>query len=117
MPTAEVTGKFEGLLQSIYSLLDTRKLADKLDGEIKLAEAQKAEREKKEGKRKEGEGEEAPAETEAAEGEVKAEQTEKERSVSVTRAGSVQAQAQAAHKRSASVLSQVSDKSSKRQKK
>ncbi|KFY40496.1 hypothetical protein V495_05412, partial [Pseudogymnoascus sp. VKM F-4514 (FW-929)] len=118
MPTLEVGTAFEALLGSINVLLDTRKASDKLDGEIKLAEAQKAEREKKEGKKKEGE----EAEKEAGdgeketEGEIKTEGGEKERSVSVARAGSVQAQ-QAAHKRSASVLSQVSDKSTKRQKK
>lgn len=121
MPTAEVTVEFEKLLGSINVLLDTRKLGDKLDTEIKLAEAQKAEREKKEGKKKvEPAVEEETAtqgETEA-EGDVKVEQPEKERSASVARAESVQAQAQAAaHKRSASVLSQVSDKSTKRQKK
>ncbi|OBT49428.1 hypothetical protein VE00_00418 [Pseudogymnoascus sp. WSF 3629] len=123
MPTLEVGTAFEALLGSINVLLDTRKASDKLDGEIKLAEAQKAEREKKEGKKKEeaegGEGEgEAEKEGEVEqEGEIKAEGGgEKERSVSVARAGSVQAQ-QAAHKRSASVLSQVSDKSTKRQKK
>ncbi|KFY71830.1 hypothetical protein V499_07994 [Pseudogymnoascus sp. VKM F-103] len=121
MPTLEVGTAFEALLGSINVLLDTRKASDKLDGEIKLAEAQKAEREKKEGKKKEEEGgqEEGEKETEAEvekEGEIKAEGGEKERSVSVARAGSVQAQT-AAHKRSASVLSQVSDKSTKRQKK
>ncbi|KFY28756.1 hypothetical protein V493_02774 [Pseudogymnoascus sp. VKM F-4281 (FW-2241)] len=118
MPTLEVGTAFEALLGSINVLLDTRKASDKLDGEIKLAEAQKAEREKKEGKKKEeeaGQVEEAAGAAEA-EGEIKAEGAEKERSVSVARAGSVQAQ-QAAHKRSASVLSQVSDKSTKRQKK
>jgi DNA methyltransferase 1-associated protein 1 len=118
MPTLEVGTAFEALLGSINVLLDTRKASDKLDGEIKLAEAQKAEREKKEGKKKEGEeGEKEAVEGEKeAEGEIKTEGGEKERSVSVARAGSVQAQ-QAAHKRSASVLSQVSDKSTKRQKK
>ncbi|KAL5345105.1 swr complex subunit [Pseudogymnoascus australis] len=120
MPTLEVGTAFEALLASINVLLDTRKASDKLDGEIKLAEAQKAEREKKEGKKKESEeGEKEGAEKEGepeAEGEVKVEGVEKERSASVARAGSVQAQ-QAAHKRSASVLSQVSDKSTKRQKK
>ncbi|OBT50336.1 hypothetical protein VE04_08682 [Pseudogymnoascus sp. 24MN13] len=56
MPTLEVGTAFEALLGSINVLLDTRKASDKLDGEIKLAEAQKAEREKKEGKKKEEEG-------------------------------------------------------------
>ncbi|TVY54506.1 SWR1-complex protein, partial [Lachnellula suecica] len=46
MPTVEVGEAYESLLQSINVLLDARKLADKLDGEIKFARAQVAEREK-----------------------------------------------------------------------
>lgn len=110
MPTAEVTGEFERLLAGINVLLDTRKVGDKLDAEIRLAEAQRAERERRERKER---GEEGEAEAEAEEGAVK-EEPAKERSVSVARAGPAAA---AAHKRSASVLSQASDKSTKRQKK
>jgi DNA methyltransferase 1-associated protein 1 len=127
MPTAEVTAQYEFLLASINTLLDTKKVADKLDAEIKLAEAQKAEREKRE-RRERGEPEEeaaaeitgdgeadatiAEAGTEDGDGEVKMEQGEKEKSAapSTRTVGSL-------HKRSASVLSQVSDKSTKRQKK
>jgi DNA methyltransferase 1-associated protein 1 len=112
MPTQEVTREFEGLLGSISVLLDTRKVADKLDAEIKVAEAQKAEREKKERKEKgeaEGEVEEKAG---GEEGTVKAEEGEK-----VAPAVAAAGKAASVHKRSASVLSQVSDKSTKRQKK
>ncbi|KAI9738527.1 MAG: swr complex subunit [Claussenomyces sp. TS43310] len=127
MPTQEVTIAYEGLLNSVNTLLDTKKLLDKLDGEIKLAEAQKVERERKEKKEK-GEPE---SETEAEEDaerknkdalmadverehdeDEKVEQTEAERgAMPTTKASSTM------HKRSASVLSQISDKSSKRQRK
>jgi len=115
MPTQEVTREFEGLLGSISVLLDTRKVGDKLDAEIKVAEAQKAEREKRERKERgeaEVEVEEKAGGEEGAEGVVKAEDGEKV-PVAVAAAG----KAASAHKRSASVLSQVSDKSTKRQKK
>ncbi|TVY50828.1 SWR1-complex protein 4, partial [Lachnellula cervina] len=46
MPTVEVGEAYESLLQSINVLLDARKLADKLDGEIRIARQQKEEREK-----------------------------------------------------------------------
>lgn len=131
MPTADVTTQYESLLASINTLLDTKKVADKLDAEIKLAEAQKAERERRE-RRERGEPEEvaadandnadADAEMVDADGEdgedgdedAKMEQSEKEKSAapSTRTAGSA-----SLHKRSASVLSQVSDKSTKRQKK
>ncbi len=131
MPTAEVTSQYELLLASINTLLDTKKVADKLDAEIKLAEAQKAERVKRERKEK-GEPEEetngdanrdADADADAemvdvdgeeGDDEVKMEHSEKEKSAapSTRTAGSA-----SLHKRSASVLSQVSDKSTKRQKK
>lgn len=130
MPTQEVVAVYEGLLNSVNTLLDTRKLVDKLDGEIKLAQAQKAERERKERQERGEPSPEVEAEVksgsdfegdqdqliadarEILEEDVKLEQSEKERSAaSSTRAGSTM------HKRSASVLSQLSDKSSKRQKK
>ncbi|KAI6092126.1 hypothetical protein F4821DRAFT_224962 [Hypoxylon rubiginosum] len=46
MPTRAVVEEMEKLLASIGVLLDTRKLSDKLDAEIKLEKAKKAEREK-----------------------------------------------------------------------
>jgi DNA methyltransferase 1-associated protein 1 len=140
MPTAEVTSQYEQLLASINILLDTKKVADKLDNEIKAIEMQKVEREKRE-RRERGEPE---AETQvkrngsaaagsgdvditdmgtggqgegvgasSAEGDdvkTEMERGEKERSIPRSAGGSL-------HKRSASVLSQMSDKSSKRQKK
>jgi DNA methyltransferase 1-associated protein 1 len=129
MPTADVTSQYEVLLTSINTLLDTKKIVDKLDSEIKLAEAQKLEREKKE-RREKGEPEPEGADTGEADGDgqadsemvdadaeegeddFKTDQGEKERSAapSARPSGSL-------HKRSASVLSQVSDKSTKRQKK
>ncbi|KAL7923624.1 hypothetical protein ACQKWADRAFT_288857 [Trichoderma austrokoningii] len=46
MPTAATTHAFEQLLVSVNSLLDARKVTDKIDAEIKLELAKKAEREK-----------------------------------------------------------------------
>jgi len=137
MPTSEVVASYESLLASINTLLDTKKVFDKLEGEIKLAETVKREREKKE-RRERGEGTpegedkeklenetsnandraETDADTSMADvapvdGETAVQGDEKESSVAPSvRGGSV-----AAHKRSASVLSQVSDKSTKRQRK
>lgn len=41
MPTAKVVSEYERLIQSIYKLLDIRRVSDKLDGEIKIVKAQK----------------------------------------------------------------------------
>ncbi|KAF6823447.1 SWR1-complex protein 4 [Colletotrichum musicola] len=46
MPTAAVTSQYELLLGAVNSLLDARKVTDKLDAEIKVELAKKAEREK-----------------------------------------------------------------------
>ncbi|KAK2056559.1 SWR1-complex protein 4 [Colletotrichum caudatum] len=46
MPTAPVTSQYELLLGAVNSLLDARKVTDKIDAEIKLELAKKAEREK-----------------------------------------------------------------------
>ncbi|XXH03465.1 emp24p/erv25p- protein [Hypoxylon texense] len=46
MPTRAVVEEMEKLLSSIGLLLDMRKMSDKIDAEIRLAEARKAEREK-----------------------------------------------------------------------
>jgi DNA methyltransferase 1-associated protein 1 len=117
MPTYEVCQSYEALLASVNTLLDAKKIADKLDAEIKLTEALKVEREKKERKeRGEPDPEEAAKEKkedeakDTVEGELKTEGVEKQGSVPPSgKAGG--------HKRSASVLSQVSDKSTKRMKK
>ncbi|KAL1881441.1 hypothetical protein VTK73DRAFT_3959 [Phialemonium thermophilum] len=49
MPTAAVTAQFEVLWGAVTTLVDLRKLSDKLDTEIKLEEAKKAERDKAKG--------------------------------------------------------------------
>jgi DNA methyltransferase 1-associated protein 1 len=49
MPTAATTLQYEQLLAAVNSLLDARKVSDKLDGEIKIEQAKKAEREKNQG--------------------------------------------------------------------
>lgn len=41
MPTAKVVSEYERLIQSIYKLLDIRRVSDKLDAEIKIVKAQK----------------------------------------------------------------------------
>lgn len=111
MPTEEVGKQFEILLQNINVLLDQRKLADKLAGEINVAKAVKAEREKKERAER---GEPDPGDEDgggAGDGEIKMEDGGREKSAAPSIiAGSM-------HKRSASVMSGVSDKSTKRQKK
>ncbi|KAJ4406958.1 swr complex subunit, partial [Neurospora sp. IMI 360204] len=45
MPTAAVTAQFEVLWGAVTTLVDLRKMSDKVDAEIKLEEAKKAERE------------------------------------------------------------------------
>jgi DNA methyltransferase 1-associated protein 1 len=115
MPTADVGAIFESLLQSINVMLEARKVSDKLTGEIGLLKAQIAEREKK-ARAERGEPEPEGEDTGDQDGDdedddVKIEEGEKEKSAAPsTRGGST-------HKRSASVLSAVSDKSTKRQKK
>jgi DNA methyltransferase 1-associated protein 1 len=115
MPTAAVGQEWENLLTSITRLLELKKTAEKLDGEMALANAYKAEQEKKE---RAARGEPDPEDENDAEGEgnVKMEEEEREKSVARSvRGGSVARGS--VHKRSASVLSAVSDKSTKRQKK
>lgn len=41
MPTAKVVSEYDRLIQSIYKLLDIRRVSDKLDAEIKVVKAQK----------------------------------------------------------------------------
>jgi DNA methyltransferase 1-associated protein 1 len=133
MPTVETGASYELLLESIVKMLQFRAVSEKLSGEIAVAKAQKAEREKRErATRGEPEpepeaektsGEEAGGEGEAAaeardegqedadgDGDVKMEEEREKSAAPSARGGSV-------HKRSASVLSTVSDKSTKRQKK
>lgn len=154
MPTSATTQQFEALLAAVNSLLDARKVFDKLDAEIKIEEAKKAEREKAlagpdaaEGDAAAGEsgektedklGDEAAvaAEGEAADGKVDEAAPTIEEADADEEAEKAEDAAEAedkaeelpadkekstpgptSHKRSASVLSTMSDKSSKRQKK
>ncbi|KAK4159331.1 putative SWR1-complex protein 4 [Cladorrhinum sp. PSN259] len=128
MPTAQVTAQFELLWSAVTSLVDLRKVSDRLDAEIKVEEAKKAERDKARGIVKEEEGTGVtPKPVGDGEGAEKA-SMDKADSIATeddknkdeaadggdTRPGS---SGGASHKRSASVLSSVSDKSAKRQKK
>ncbi|KAI5291643.1 swr complex subunit [Ascosphaera aggregata] len=54
MPTERVVKEFEKLIQQVNILLDARKIADKVESEIKVLEAAKAERERKEKEAAEG---------------------------------------------------------------
>lgn len=165
MATAASVAQYELLLGAVNSLLDARKVSDKLDGEIKIEMAKKEEREKanaaskppagtetQEGDQDEankGEDQSAAAAPDSATTESKAGNGEAANSSGDTVADSKAEQPPApaetgepadattgkkdkdadaerearpgssgtAHKRSASVLSTVSDKSSKRQKK
>jgi DNA methyltransferase 1-associated protein 1 len=49
MPTATVVQQFEGLWNKVITLVEARKVADKLDQEIKVEEAKKEERDRKNG--------------------------------------------------------------------
>lgn len=165
MPTAATTHAYELLLGAVNSLLDARKVTDKIDAEIKVEQAKKSEREKAlappetEGQAEKteegtesagniadesvvtngedanasqvnasqaGDGDEAgegedgnedgdedeAAETPKAEDEADLADEEEDNAEQGGRPGS-----SGAHKRSASVLSSMSDKSAKRQKK
>ncbi|CCT68662.1 probable SWR1-complex protein 4 [Fusarium fujikuroi] len=157
MPTAATTHQYEQLLAAVNSLLDARKVSDKLDAEIKVEQAKKAEREKamappesestvEKDKADQdpgtGNDSEAGAATGAtagkADGDVTSAPGDTSKDISEMTAPTIEASdassketellneidkngrpgsSGAAHKRSASVLSSVSDKSNKRQKK
>lgn len=134
MPTAAVTSQFELLWSAVTSLVDLRKVSDKVEAEIKLEEAKKAERDRARGivpedKKGDREGEEtAVPDSQESGGAVEGggeEGGQDERPVTTTVAIKDEDGGQdtarlgnsAAHKRSASVLSAASDKSAKRQKK
>ncbi|KAK2801862.1 swr complex subunit [Onygenales sp. PD_10] len=150
MPTEKVCKEFEKLIHSVNLLLDVRKFAEKVEGEIRVLEAAKEERERKEREKlEEGTGNETekdkqqPENTQTA---ATATNTTKPPIPSGTAApaapphqrgddtgtGNIKkepddttkgpgpghgADAALSHKRSASVLSSVSDKSTKRQRK
>ncbi|KAH6652804.1 SWR1-complex protein 4 [Truncatella angustata] len=122
MPTKDVVDQMERLLNNVQTLLDLRKISDKLDGEIKVEQAKKAERDKTnpptQPKSKTA-GEDtaatsaAAASGDAGEAEEKAAEVKREsaedKAPRPTSSGG--------RKRSASEISGVSDQSSKRQKK
>lgn len=130
MPTEKVCKEFEQLVYSVNTLLDARKVSEKLEGEIKVFEAAKEERERKEKENnEEGSTAEAGAATTADDGgdgqgenaQMAPPENPAERPEAPT--GSAPADAWGAsptkgsHKRSASELSSMSDKSTKKQKK
>lgn len=142
MPTERTCKEFEKLIGSVNLLLDARKVAEKVEGEIRVLEAAKEERERKEREAamekeqaemkvedEEGQDQNATAHQQddgtMAEGSVApaAEQKGEGESAQQAAAGeenTAQPSTQKAaetHKRSASVLSAVSDKSTKKQKK
>lgn len=127
MPTERVCKDFEKLIQSVNMLLEARKVAEKVESEIRVLEASKAERERKAREAageipvKDSENPEVKTEAEdgagvldstaeaVATGEARnGQRGEGENSEEVTKDDGN-------HKRSASVLSGVSDKSNKRQ--
>ncbi|CVK92813.1 probable SWR1-complex protein 4 [Fusarium mangiferae] len=157
MPTAATTHQYEQLLAAVNSLLDARKVSDKLDAEIKVEQAKKAEREKamappesestvEKDKADQDTGTDNDSEAGAAtgataskaDGDVTSAPGDTSKDISEMTAPTIEASdassketellneidkngrpgsSGAAHKRSASVLSSVSDKSNKRQKK
>lgn len=145
MPTAAVTGQYEKLLAAITALLEVRKQSDKLEAELKVEVQKKAAREdaKKEASGEKGEGkdegeksaeekakpdepaaeakagEETPASSAApAEADKEGEKEKDNGTEASEKDGEKEKEkTSSAHKRSASVLSTASDKSSKRQKK
>jgi DNA methyltransferase 1-associated protein 1 len=146
MPTARVCAEYERLVQNIHTLLDIRKVCEKIEGEVKVLQAQKEERERRERQER---GEPEPV-REAGEGSAKTDmgmdvdgveggrgfggqvKEEKEEEADPGVAGgdavgtgstatavpaAARPSSSGGHKRSASVMSAISEKSSKRQKK
>ncbi|KAI9785118.1 MAG: DNA methyltransferase 1-associated protein 1 [Candelina submexicana] len=129
MPTVDVCAEYERLIQSINTLIDVRKLSEKVDGEIKVALAQREERERKERAER---GEPEPErqliggndevdmdDAKMPDGDsVKQEGIDEGINGARRGSGSTSRPATSGgHKRSASVLSVGSNKSTKRQKK
>ena len=113
MPTFDVGQQWEGLLTSIQNLLEARKLSDKLDSEIALYKNQKAEKERLAKAQAEAEAEKNVAGDDVG-ASAGSPGVAREPSVARSLRGT---SASAPVKRSASVMSTASDKSSKRQKK
>ncbi|EAW10204.1 SANT/Myb-like DNA-binding domain-containing protein [Aspergillus clavatus NRRL 1] len=137
MPTERVCKEFERLIHSVNLLLDARKVSEKVESEIRVLESAREERERKTKESKEKEKPEVKAEEseETAGGEnahaassmgsIKTSGSGDEKTGPAAETGQQGADADAGdpehegapHKRSASVLSNGSDKSTKRQKK
>ncbi|KAL5050362.1 SWR1-complex protein 4 [Aspergillus fruticulosus] len=142
MPTERVVKEFEKLIHSVNLLLDARKVAEKVESEIRVLEAAKEERERKARELREKDKPEVKSEqqdddasipaapaSDAVGGAPKTGQpanaSEGQADTNVSSTGnnpaggepSTQEQEGFSHKRSASVLSNGSDKSSKRQRK
>ncbi|KAJ5105468.1 hypothetical protein NUU61_002815 [Penicillium alfredii] len=143
MPTERVCKDFEKLIQSVNLLLDTRKVAEKVENEIRVLESAKTERERK-SKEATAPGSSAPnpghpevkmeaedgaagvlapstgdaaasAPPNSSQGGNAADQAQGDGSVDAPTEETPAKEVEGNHKRSASVLSGVSDKSSKRQ--
>ncbi|QKX56273.1 uncharacterized protein TRUGW13939_03374 [Talaromyces rugulosus] len=148
MPTEKVCKEFEKLIHQVNSLLDARKVSEKVEGEIRVLEAARDERRKKDQEANPGkektikvESEDQPgvssgggqANNNNNEGEEDDNNSDKEDQSNTEGVGAdddgdvdveeenatenKEKQASSSNKRSASVLSAASDKSSKRQRK
>ncbi|KAL5342585.1 hypothetical protein BJX70DRAFT_386080 [Aspergillus crustosus] len=134
MPTERVVKDFEKLIHSVNLLLDARKVSEKVEGEIRVLESAREEREKKTKEVRDKDKPEVKAEQHdddapipaASVSETAGSSSQVDPSVNVGEAASSTAaggepsggdQEGVSHKRSASVLSSMSDKSSKRQRK
>ncbi|KAL1960202.1 hypothetical protein VTO42DRAFT_8745 [Malbranchea cinnamomea] len=134
MPTEKVCKEFEKLVHLVNMLLDTRKVSEKLEGEIRVLEAAKQERERREREKAEAEASSAEAkgvqvnaapaadsggDTHAGDAR-KAPENQGEQPTTAEEAGPTNgpgpSPTKESHKRSASVLSTASDKSTKKQK-
>lgn len=129
MPTEKVCKEFEKLIHQVNTLLDARKVAEKVESEIRVLEAAREERQKKEREANPTAAGAATNEsgTHKSEKQIKLESVEDQGAATAAEGTDANqqkddatAEASAAgnkHKRSASVLSAQSDKSSKRQRK
>ncbi|KAJ5790561.1 uncharacterized protein N7518_007572 [Penicillium psychrosexuale] len=111
MPTERVCKDFEKLIQSVNMLLDARKVSEKVESEIRVLEASKMERERK---LREAAGISGPS-ADSGHPHVKKENEDGDTGVLGHSTAQGAQQGGGNHKRSASVLSAVSDKSNKRQ--
>ncbi|OKL59186.1 SWR1-complex protein 4 [Talaromyces atroroseus] len=133
MPTDKVCKEFEKLIHQVNTLLDARKVAEKVESEIRVLEAAREERQRKEREANPTAAGEKGKEIKLESVEDQQQQQQQQQNARPTSsAGDGQRnddddndvggaarekQASASHKRSASVLSARSDKSSKRQRK